>query len=192
MVLVTDGPMVGALSWWVSLDLSHLKWAGTVDSIIVVAALVEGPALLVTITVVFLVTHGPMVGALSIHDTRFLNLGEVLVLEEELLLGVSLLLFVHSSLDGDLSWTFASWTFHLEESTTGWWSGLDLSHLEWAGAIDGIIPVAPMIESPALLKDITIVILITWVPVVVTLSGHDARFGKEVLFSWSSSSEGYK
>jgi len=181
VVLVTGRPMVLALSWWVGLDLSHLKWAGTVDGIVVVTALVKSPALLIDITVMLVITHGPMVLALTPHGVGFLNLDKGF-LADETLLGVLLLLLGDSSLDGGL----------LEEGgTTSGWSGLDLSHLEWADTVDGIVPIAALVEGPALGVDITVLVLVAWVPVVVTFSHHNLRLGHDFLLA-DGSSEGHE
>jgi hypothetical protein len=161
MVLITDSPMVTAFSWWWCLDFSHLKWASTVDGIVVMAALVKSPALLMDVTVVITVTDSPMVAALVGIDFGFLGENVLGLLHGRLFLG-----------KGSFSWSF-SWSLGLDKLRwvgTHWWSGLDLSHLKWASTVDGIVPVVALIKSPAVGPDITVVILVAGGPMVTAFT----------------------
>jgi len=55
-----------------------------------------------------------------------------------------------------------------EDGTVLSWSGLGWLELDWAVAIDGIVPVVALRKSPALFELVAVVMLITWVPVIGT------------------------
>ena len=65
--------------------------------------------------------------------------------------------------------------------SVGWWSALDFSKLKWANTVDGIIPVVALVESPAVLVGITVMVLVANGPMVTALSGDGGGGFRESL-----------